>query len=71
MSDTIYDKIVNYLVAYKILLPSLSPTLIEQNVATRKGMGASKAYYYFEKYVNKLKSNGNVYVLKIDIKIFL
>lgn len=68
MSDTIYDKIVNYLVAYKILLPSLSPTLIEQNVATRKGMGASKAYYYFEKYANKLKSNGSVYVLKIDIK---
>ena len=52
MSDTIYDKIVNYLVAYKVLRPVLSPTLIEQNVATRKGKGASKAYYFFEKYAN-------------------
>lgn len=31
-------------------------------------MGAKKAYYYFEKYSNTLKNNGNVYVLKIDIK---
>ena len=68
MSDTIYDKIVNYVFAYKILLPVLEPSLIEQNVATRKGYGASKAYYYFEKYANKLKNNGNVFVLKIDIK---
>ena len=68
MSDTIYDKIVNYVIAYKILLPALSLSLIDQNVATRKGYGAKKAYYYFEKYANTLKSNGNVYVLKIDIK---
>ena len=68
MSDTIYDKIVNYVVAYKILLPALSLSLIDQNVATRKGYGAKKAYYYFEKYANTLKNNGNVYVLKIDIK---
>ena len=68
MSDTIYDKIVNYVVAYKILLPALSSSLIDQNVATRKGYGANKAYYYFEKYANTLKNNGNVYVLKIDIK---
>ena len=68
MSDTIYDKIVNYLVAYRILIPALSPSLIDQNVATREGMGASKAYYYFEKYANTIKSNGNVYVLKVDIK---
>ena len=68
MSDTIYDKIVNYIIAYKILLPALSSSLIDQNVATRKGYGANKAYYYFEKYANTLKNNCNVYVLKIDIK---
>ena len=68
MSDTIYDKIVNYIIAYKILLPALSSSLIDQNVATRKGYGANKAYYYFEKYANTLKNNGNLYVLKIDIK---
>ena len=68
MSDQMNDKIVNHLIAYKILIPALSPYLIEQNVATRKGYGANKAYYYFEKYANTLKVNGNVYVLKIDIK---
>ncbi len=68
MSDQMYDKIVNHLIAYKILIPALSPYLIEQNIATRKGYGAKKAYYYFEKYANTLKVNGNVYVLKIDIK---
>lgn len=68
MSDQMNDKIVNHLIAYKILIPALSPYLIEQNVATRKGYGAKKAYYYFEKYANTLKVNGNVYVLKIDIK---
>ena len=68
MSDTIYDKIVNYIIAYKILLPALSPTLIEQNVATRKGYGASKAYYYFEKYASSLKNVSSVFVLKVDIK---
>ena len=68
MSDQMNDKIVNHLIAYKILIPALSPYLIEQNVATRKGYGAKKAYYYFEEYANTLKVNGNVYVLKIDIK---
>ena len=68
MSDQMNDKIVNHLIAYKILIPALSPYLIEQNVATRKGYGANKAYYYFEKYANTLKVNGNVCVLKIDIK---
>ena len=62
------DKIVNHLIAYKILIPALTPYLIDQNVATRKSYGAKKAYYYFEKYANTLKVNGNVYVLKIDIK---
>ena len=37
MSDQMNDKIVNHLIAYKILIPALSPYLIEQNVATRKG----------------------------------
>ena len=68
MSDTIYDKIVNYLVAYRILIPALSPSLIDQNVATREGMGASKAYYYFEKYASSLKNVSSVFVLKVDIK---
>lgn len=68
MSDTIKDKIINYLIAYKVLLPSLTPSLIEQNVATRKGYGAKKGYYFLEKYINILKNSGNVYALKVDIK---
>ena len=47
MSDQMNDKIVNHLIAYKILIPALSPYLIEQNVATRKGYGANKEYYFF------------------------
>lgn len=42
MSDQMNDKIVNHLIAYKILIPALSPYLIDQNVATRKGYGAKK-----------------------------
>ena len=68
MSDQMSDKIVNHLIAYKILIPALEKSLISQNVATRKNMGSKKAYYYFEKYANSLKNSKNVYVLKIDIK---
>lgn len=67
MSETISDKIVNQLVGYFILLPSFK-CLIDSNIATRKGRGSSYGYRLFEKYVNDIGTNKNMYVLRIDIK---
>ena len=67
MSETISDKIVNQLVGYFILLPSFK-CLIDSNIATRKGRGSSYGYRLFEKYVNDIGTNKNIYVLRIDIK---
>ncbi len=68
MSETMKDKIVNHLISKYILIPTLSPKLIDTNVATRKGMGTKMGIYYTKKYINKLKMNyDNFYVLKCDI----
>src|SRR5699024_10842654 len=49
--------------------PGITPHLIPQNVATRKGMGTKEGIRYVKKYINKLKINHDkVYVLKCDIK---
>ena len=44
MSETMKDKIVNHLVSKYILIPVLSPKLIDMNVATRKDMGTKMGY---------------------------
>ncbi len=68
MSENIKDKIVNHLVSKYILIPTLSPKLIEMNVATRKGKGNKMGLYYTKKYINKMKMKyDNFYVLKCDI----
>ena len=67
MSENISDKIVNQLVSYFILIPSFK-CLIEENIATRKGKGSSYGYMLFEKYINDIGTNNNIYVLRIDIK---
>ncbi len=68
MSENMKDKIVNHLISKYILIPTLSPKLIDMNVATRKGMGNKMGVYYTKKYINKLKMNyDNFYVLKCDI----
>lgn len=68
MSENMKDKIVNHLVSKYILIPVLSPKLIDMNVATRKGMGTKMGVYYTKKYINKMKMNyDNFYVLKCDI----
>lgn len=67
MSESVSDKIVNQMVSYFILLPSFN-CLIEENIATRKGKGSSYGYRLFEKYVNDIGTNKNIYVLRIDIK---
>ena len=68
MSENMKDKIVNHLISKYVLIPALSPKLIDMNVATRKGMGTKMGIYYTKKYINKLKMNyDNFYVLKCDI----
>lgn len=69
MSENLNDKIVNQMVSEYILKPVLEPRLIDSNVATRKNMGSSYAFYLCKKYINKLKRDGrDIYVLKFDIK---
>lgn len=68
MSENMKDKIVNHLISKYILIPTLSPKLIDMNVATRKGMGTKMGIYYTKKYINKMKMNyDDFYVLKCDI----
>ena len=69
MSEMMSDKIINHLVSHYVLDPGITPHLIPQNVATRKGMGTKEGIRYVKKYINKLKINHDkVYVLKCDIK---
>lgn len=64
MSENIFDKIVNQMISYYILLPSMN-CLIDSNIATRKNKGSGYGYKLFEKYINSI--NGDIYVLRIDI----
>ena len=66
MSQNISDKLINHVIADKILLPVLDNSLINTNVATRIGKGTHFGIRYLKKYLNKLKGN-TVYALKFDI----
>ena len=71
MSQSIFDKIVNHFVANYYLNPYLSPKLIEQNVATRKGKGTSYALKYVKDSLNTLimqNKDKPIYSLKLDIR---
>lgn len=65
MSENIFDKIVNQMISYYILIPSMK-CLIDSNIATRKGRGSSYGYMLFEKYIKESNYN-DMYVLRIDI----
>lgn len=67
MSESISDKIVNQMISYFILLPSFN-CLIGSNIATRKNRGSNYGYKLFEKYINNIGINKDIYVLRIDIK---
>ena len=69
MSEIMSDKVVHNVASPFVLDPGITPHLIPQNVATRKGMGTKEGIRYVKKYINKLKLNyDKVYVLKCDIK---
>lgn len=71
VSQNMFDKTINHLVARHILIPSLIPCLIDQNVASRSKMGTSKALEYFYKYINTCNYKyNNYYIFKCDIKGF-
>ena len=65
MSQNIRDKLVNHLVG-NVLIDILDKSLINTNVATRKGKGTHYAIKYLKRYLNELKGK-EVYALKFDI----
>lgn len=69
-SQVVIDKIVNHFITNYYLIPYLESSLIDQNVATRKGKGTSYANKLLVKYLNKLiinNKNKPIYCLKLDI----
>ena len=66
MSQNIYDKLINHVVATKFLLPVLDRCLIETNIATRLNKGTHFGIKFLKKYLNGLKGE-TIYALKYDI----
>lgn len=65
MSQNISDKLVNHLVG-NVLIDVLDKSLINTNVATRKGKGTHYGIKYLKRYLNELKGK-EIYALKFDI----
>lgn len=71
VSQGIYDKIINHLVARYILMPALISKLIKQNVASRENLGTRAGLAYHYRYMNLCKVKyGTFYILKFDISKF-
>lgn len=66
MSQSIYDKLFNHVVAFKFLLPALDKSLIDMNIATRLNKGTHFGIKYLKKSLNVLKGK-TIYALKFDI----
>lgn len=67
MSLNIVDKLVNHYVSKYYLEPKLSKYLIDNNVATRVGMGTDYAIKKVKKYIELNKKYDVFYILKLDI----
>ena len=65
MSQGICDKVINHVVG-RLLSDALEPSLINTNVATRKGRGTHYGIRYLKRYLNELKGH-KIYALKFDI----
>ncbi len=68
MSQNIFDKVINHLVSYKILLPVLDNSLIDMNIATRIGRGTHYGIRKLKRYLNDMSLE--IYALKFDISKF-
>ena len=72
VSQSLHDKVINHLVSREILMPSVIPCLVDENIASRKNMETKKGYELLNKYHRKCKLKyGNYYILKCDISKFL
>lgn len=67
MSENIGDKLVSHFICNFCLKPSLEPKMINQNVATRVGLGGKAGDDLFYKYVNSIGTDKKIYALKMDI----
>ena len=68
MSQEIEDKIINHLVAKYFLIDNFNKCLINENCATRVGMGTHYALRLFKDNYNKYKNKYyKFYILKFDI----
>ena len=70
MNQIISDKIVNHFVVNYYLIPYLESSLIDSNVATRRGKGSSYGNNLLKRYFNKLLINNKdceIYCLKMDV----
>lgn len=68
MSLSVKDKVINHFITRYILEKKLTKYLIDNNVATRKGMGTDYAIKKVIEYINILKKkHKSFYVLKLDI----
>ena len=71
VSQGLHDKVINHLVSREILMPSIIPCLVDENIASRKNMGTKRGYELLKKYhrICKVKY-GEYYILKCDISKF-
>lgn len=71
VSQKMFDKVINHMVARYILMPALFPSLVPENVASRKNLGTKAGLNLAMKFENKCKAKYNKYfVLKCDISKF-
>lgn len=71
VSQKMFDKAVNHLVARYILQPAIFPCIVDTNVASRplKGTSAGLRYYYNFRRICDVKY-GKYYILKCDVRKF-
>ena len=70
MSQSVRDKVVNHFVANNYLIPYLEQSLIEANVATRKGRGGAMGIALTKRYFHQImlrEPGKEIYALKLDI----
>ncbi len=70
MSTGIMDKIIERYLNENILLKNLECLLLDENVATRKGLGVTAAIKRLKYGIEKHKKYDDFYILKLDIKQF-